>query len=103
MLCLQMHPLLRSTTETSGGVKDGIDDINLSSSKLPAVASSYDVNSDRQILPLIRTLQQHLSSMQGNSGPLEEVAEWIQRSRAAVDEVLFERVGEKVYDGIIGL
>lgn len=98
-----MHPLLKSTAETIGGLKDGIDDIGLSSAKLPAIASSYDVNSDRQILPLTKALQQHLSSMQGNSGPLEELTEWIQRSRAAVDEVLFERVGETVYDGIMGL
>lgn len=89
--------------ETTGSIKDGFDDICLSSAKLPAVASSYDVNSDRQILPLTKSLQQHLSSMQGNSGPLEEVAEWIQRSRAAVDEVIFECVGENVYDGIMGL
>lgn len=98
-----MHPLLKSTGEASGALKDGVDDIGLSSANLPAVASSYDVNSDHQILPLTKALQQHLSSMQGNSGPLEELAEWIQRSRAAVDEVLFERVGEKVYDGIMGL
>ncbi|KAH0614704.1 uncharacterized protein H6S33_000340 [Morchella sextelata] len=98
-----MHPLLRKAAETDVGVKDGINDINLSSSKIPAVASSYDVSSDRQILPLTKVLQQHLSSMQGNSGPLEEVNEWILRSKAAVDEVLFQRAGEKVYDKIIGL
>lgn len=97
-----MHPLLRNVAEIGGGLKDGIDDINLSVTKPPA-ASSYDLSSDRQILPLTKALQQHLSSMQGNSGPLEEVAEWIQRSRAAVDEVLFQHAGEKVYDGIIGL
>lgn len=94
---------MRNMTETTGSIKDGVDNIGLSSATLPAVASSYDVSSDRQILPLTKALQQHLSSMQGNNGPLVELAEWIQRSRAAVDEVLFERVGENVYDGIMGL
>lgn len=103
MLRLQVHPLLKKTAETTGSIKDGVDDIGLSSATLPAIASSYDVSSDRQILPLTKALQQHLSSMQGNNGPLEELAEWIQKSRSAVDEVIFERVGEKVYDEIMGL
>ncbi|KAL7275569.1 hypothetical protein RUND412_001495 [Rhizina undulata] len=97
------HPLLKQGTE-SGSVKDGVDDINLSIGSNPGPpASSYDVRMDRQILPLTAQLQQHLTSMQGNSGSLGEVTEWMQRSRAAVDEVLLERAGNKVYDKIIGL
>ena len=95
-----MHPILRNVP-SKRDTSDSVEKINLTS-RLSA-ASLYDVDSDRQLHPLTAQLQQHLTSMQGNSGSLGEVAEWIQKGKAAVDEVLFRKAGEQVYDSIMGL
>ncbi|PWW77539.1 hypothetical protein C7212DRAFT_314626 [Tuber magnatum] len=94
-----MHPILRNAPSKQDPV-DSVEKINLTS-KLSAPL--YDVDSDRQLHPLTAQLQQHLTSMQGNSGSLGEVAEWIQKGKAAVDEVLFRKAGDQVYDTIMGL
>lgn len=101
---LQVHPILRNA-QPGHGLIDSAERINLTSAAetSAAVSSSYDVNSDRQLYPLTIQLRQHLASMQGNSAPLGEVTEWIQRGRAAVDEVLFQRAGDQVYDRIMGV
>ena len=95
-----MHPILRNAPLKQDPI-DSVEKINITS-KLSA-ASLYDVNSDRQLHPLTIQLQQHLTSMQGNSGSLGEVTEWIQKGKAAVDEVLFRKAGEQVYDSIMAL
>ncbi|CUS14971.1 unnamed protein product [Tuber aestivum] len=94
-----MHPILRNAPSKQDPI-DGVEKINLTP-KLSA--SLYDVDSDRQLHPLTTQLQQHLTSMQGNSGSLGEVAEWIQKGKAAVDEVLFKKAGDQTYDTIMGL
>ncbi|CAZ84386.1 unnamed protein product [Tuber melanosporum] len=94
-----MHPILRNVPSKQDPI-DIVEKINLTS-KLSA--SLYDVDSDRQLHPLTTQLQQHLTSMQGNSGALGEVAEWIQKSKAAIDEVLFRKAGDQVYDSVMGL
>ncbi|PUU83018.1 CENP-Q, a CENPA-CAD centromere complex subunit-domain-containing protein [Tuber borchii] len=95
-----MHPILRNAPSKQDPI-DSVEKINLTS-KLSAT-SLYDVNSDRQLHPLTTQLQQHLTSMQGNSGSLGEVTEWIQKGKAVVDEVLFRKAGEQVYDSIMAL
>ncbi len=67
------------------------------------VASSYRVDLDRQLKPLTVQLQQHLTSMQSNCGSLGEVTEWIQRSKAAVDEVLVGNGDEELYATTFGI
>ncbi|RPB05531.1 hypothetical protein L873DRAFT_1797934 [Choiromyces venosus 120613-1] len=96
-----MHPILRNIPSKPDPI-DSAEKINLTSYS-SAASLHYDVNSDRQLHPLTTQLQQHLASMQGNSGSLGEVTEWILKGRAAVDEVLFRKAGDQVYDSIMGL
>ncbi|KAF8533588.1 CENP-Q, a CENPA-CAD centromere complex subunit-domain-containing protein [Trichophaea hybrida] len=81
-------------------ILDTIDDINMP--RCPGAASSYDINSDRQIRPYIAQLRSHLQSMQTNAHALNDVPESILRGRAAVEEVLV-RAGPSLRNSVLGV
>ena len=56
---------------------------------------------DSKLAPLLQQLQEHVESIQKNLGPVQDVNDALCRTRAAVDDVLYQKLDDSQYAGIL--
>lgn len=59
------------------------------------IAIAQDLEQDDEMGPTIHLLEKHLNSMARNRQALGEIPEWIQSTKAAVDEVVYRTKADR--------
>ncbi|KAF3911514.1 hypothetical protein ABW20_dc0108079 [Dactylellina cionopaga] len=90
-------PTLKTAPMDPDQLQIEIDNIRLDSTKSVndfTVAQDVLVE-DEELGPTMRQLEKHLNSMARNREALGDMPEWIQSTRAAVDDVLYRMKGDR--------
>ncbi|KAI9751607.1 MAG: Cytochrome c oxidase assembly protein cox11, mitochondrial [Chaenotheca gracillima] len=92
-----VHPILRASSSVSKGEDR---DIVVSGVVVedPGESQSLKIEDDPALAPIVAQLRSHLESIQGNTSFLEGFEEEQRRTRAALDNVLFEKLESSLYE-----
>ncbi|KAI9819443.1 MAG: hypothetical protein M1832_004006 [Thelocarpon impressellum] len=98
-----MHPLLRRSAKAAppGEANDDLlEGIGLvAAPNKPARTGPLEqLGAEPRLAGLMKQLQDHLESMQGNVEPLQGVGEAVVRARAAVDDALYRHLDGRQYE-----
>ena len=90
-----MHPLLKENVSS----KDSFTTLNLVSEP---IVPAYDVESDKEIMGVMKDLGSHLATLSGNLKEMNEVRAWINRAEESLSEVLRRLEGSRDIDRVLG-